>query len=43
MQTSDIKHKDHGKPTPLITLEHMEIDFSIDEILQNPKSVSLYC
>lgn len=42
MQMSNTKHKEHGKPTYLIPLEYMEIDFSVDEISQNFKSVPIY-
>lgn len=42
MQKSDTKHKDHGKPTYLITLEHKEIDFIIDKILQYLTTVSIH-
>lgn len=42
MQMSNTKHKEHGKPTYLIPLEYMEINFSFDEISQNLKSVPIY-
>lgn len=38
----DTKHKNHGKPTYLNTLEHIDIEFNFDEISQNIKPVSLY-